>query len=440
MAPFTVLLTVFVCIVSLAIGYFAGAMVTRRNSIRAARERAHQHEREQQLAVQQARLDAEADTREIREDLAAALSRSEGLERQIAQIQANEREKQSRDAETQSLLRHMAPMKDSLGKLEKTLQELEQQRSTQHGELTQQLRTAAQSEERLRGTAESLAAALRSGNTRGQWGEMQLRRVVEASGMVAHLDFTEQAEYTGLERKARPDLVVHLPGHKYLAVDAKVPFTKFLEAEQAKASDDASVARRNALLKEHAKSLRSHITELAARDYPAALGNSPQLVIAFVPSEPLLAAALEADPTILDFAYSNGVALTSPTTLWAVLKAVAHTWQQESLSSEAQKLFTYSRELHKRLGTAAAHLDRLGSSLTQNVKHYNAFVGSIERNVLSSARKIGELNSDDLIQTPRVVDESIRPLTAPELTSPESTVSGDVANPAADEGSHPVEE
>lgn len=422
MTTLTIVSTLLWSLLALLVGFALGTWLTKRSANRAAHDRALAQRQELQLSVQQAKLDAEADSREVREELAAALSRSEGLERQIAHLYESARETQEREAQSQTLMRQMAPMKDSLTKLERSIQEIEQQRSNQHGEITEQLRTAQLSEEKLRGTAESLAAALQSGNTRGQWGEMQLRRVVEASGMVANLDFFEQAEFQGSDRKVRPDLVINLPGKKYLAVDAKVPFAKFLESQQFAGDDDASLAQKNALLKEHAKTLRKHVTALAERDYPAALGTSPQLVIAFVPSESLLAQALETDPGILEFAYSQGVALTSPTTLWAVLKAVAHTWQQEALSGEAQKLFSYSRELHKRLSTAAAHLDRLGASITQNVKHYNAFVGSIERNVLSSARKISELNSDELVQTPRTVDENIRPITAPELTAPELTV------------------
>jgi DNA recombination protein RmuC len=402
-----VLLTGLLCAVGgFIFGRFRGTQLERETH----RQQTVRLQQEAELRVQQTRLEAESSSREVREDLAAALSRAEELEKYTTQLTKAQAEQQERDRQQQAVLRAMAPMKESITKLEHTLAELEQQRATQHGKLTEQLRSAAQSEQKLRGSAEQLAAALQNTNTRGSWGEMQLRRVVEAAGLARHVDFFEQAQFVTDEGRARPDMVVQLPGQKFLVVDAKTPI-----------SDDQS------------KVLRNHIATLAGRDYPEAIGNSPQLVIAFVPSEALLSRAFDADPELLDFAFSHGVALASPVTLLAVLKSVAHSWQQEVLTQEAERLFELSRELHKRLGTAAGHLEKLGKSITNNVKHYNSLIGSLEVKVFPTARQIAELNADEFYAESQPVHEAIRPLAAPEFTDAQDSAEVDNPLPDADE-------
>ncbi|PDQ34886.1 MAG: DNA recombinase [Candidatus Lumbricidophila eiseniae] len=363
----------------------------------------------------------------LREELAATQSTVGGLREQIALVQqqyqevverhrADQKAREERDRAESRVLQELAPVKESLTQMQSKVTELESQRSLQHGEITQQLKAAAESEERLRSTAESLASALRSNNTRGVWGETQLRNVVEAAGLLEHVDFSLQESMTGESGALRPDMTVRLPGGKSIAVDAKVPFNAYLEANQIPATaTGAEAARRSELLKQHVQAVRSHITSLSAKGYWTALDSSPELVIAFIPSESLVSAALETDPTIMDFAFSRRVALASPVTLWSVLKTVAFTWQQDILTNEAKTLFDLSRELYSRLTKTAEHIDKLGRSINGTVKNYNAFIGSLERSVLPTARKLNALDSTKLIPTLTGIEEPTRRLTAPEL-------------------------
>lgn len=372
-------------------------------------------------------------TRHLREELAVAKAQSQGLVDRLRDAQANSERRVELDREEQRVLQQLAPLRESLGKLERSVVEIEQQRASQHGELTEQLRQAARAEEKLRGTAESLASALRSNNTRGLWGETQLRRIIEAAGMLEHVDFEVQQHIQTESGALRPDLVVKLPGGKAIAIDAKVPFDAYLEAQHLDTTSRAAgtseltegerEARRVLLLARHAKAMRDHIIALSGRDYASALGDSPEFVIAFVPSESLLSAALDADPVLLEFAFERRVALASPVSLWAILKSIAFSWRQESLTSEARTLFELGRELNKRLGVSAEHLDKLGRTLSRGVQGYNAYVGSLERQVLPTTRKISALNGDALAE-PTQLDDAVRPLVAPEfagseLTSPE---------------------
>lgn len=375
-------------------------------------------------------LGASSRARGLREQLAAADARAQGLVDRLRDAQANAERRIELDREEQRVLQQLAPLRDSLGKLERSVLDIEQQRAMQHGELTEQLRQAARAEEKLRGTAESLAAALRSNNTRGIWGETQLRRIIEAAGMIEHVDFEVQQHIQTDSGAVRPDLVVKLPGGKSIAIDAKVPFDSYLEAQHLSSASNSGAdgtgaagqlserersERQQALYARHAKALRDHIVALSGRDYAAALGDSPEFVIAFVPSESLLSAALDVDPVLLEFAFERRVALASPVSLWAILKSVAYSWRQESLTSEARTLFELGRELHKRLGVSAGHLDKLGRAMSRGVQNYNAYVGSLERQVLPTARKISALNGDS-IDGPSQLEDAVRPLVAPELT------------------------
>ena len=379
--------------------------------------------------------------RHWREELAVAETRAQGLSDRLRDAQANTERRIELDREEQRVLQQLAPLRDSLGKLERTVVGIEQQRAVQHGELAEQLRQAARAEEKLRGTAEGLASALRSNNTRGLWGETQLRRIIEASGMLEHVDFEVQQHIRTDSGAVRPDMVVKLPGGKSIAIDAKVPFDAYLEAQHLGADHGAGLgasastghggdhagrtehtdhadraARQQQLLARHAKALRDHVIELSGRDYASALGDSPEFVIAFVPSESLLSAALDTDPVLLEFAFERRVALASPVSLWAILKSVAFSWRQESLTSEARTLFELGRELHKRLGVSAGHLDKLGRTLSRSVQGYNAYVGSLERQVLPNARKISALNGAAL-DAPVQLEDAVRPLVAPELAT-----------------------
>ncbi|WP_423923074.1 DNA recombination protein RmuC [Frigoribacterium sp. 2-23] len=312
----------------------------------------------------------------------------------------------------------LSPVAESLHEMQRKVTELESQRAQQYGALNEQLRAAADSEERLRSTAESLASALKSNSTRGVWGETQLRNVVQAAGLLERVDFDVQASITSDAGQGRPDMVIHLPGGKNIAVDAKVPFSSYLEASgiAVTATGDEG-ARRAQLIAQHVKALRGHIDALAGKTYWAGLESSPELVIAFIPSESLVSSALEADPSIMDYAFQKRVALASPVTLWSVLKTIAFSWQQDVVTKEAQALFDLSRELYGRLSTMATHVDKLGRSLRGSVADYNRFVGSLERTVLPSARRLSMLDESKTLPSPSPIEDLPRDLTAPELTT-----------------------
>jgi DNA recombination protein RmuC len=377
---------------------------------------------------------------EIRTDLAAAHTRVDALQEQLRDAQQQYRElverqraeaqeraereraeaqdRAQRERAESKVLEALAPVKQTLTEMQRKVVELETQRHEQHGQLTQQLRTAAESEERLRSTAEALASALRSNSTRGVWGETQLRSVVEAAGLIERVDFSVQSSIHSESGAGRPDMIVHLPGGKSIALDAKVPFNSYLEASQIPATATGTErAQREALLKQHVKAVRDHITALGSKAYWTGLESSPELVIAFIPSESLVSSALEADPSIMEFAFGKRVALASPVTLWSVLKTVAFSWQQDVLTQEAKQLFDLSRTLYTRLATTAGHIEKLGRSLERTIKDYNGFVGSLERQVFPAARKLNALDESKVIGVIEGIEEAPRELTAFELVS-----------------------
>lgn len=348
-----------------------------------------------------------------RERLQSQEARLADFQRRLKELQEAEA---ARIEEDSKVLVALSPVQESLKAVQAKVVELETQRQQQYGELSQQLKSATESEERLRSTAESLASALRSNSTRGVWGETQLRSVVEAAGLIERVDFDVQTSIVSDSGAGRPDMVVHLPGGKNIAVDAKVPFDAYLEASSIPASATGAEGERRAqLMKRHVKALRDHITALGTKGYWNGLDASPELVIAFIPSESLVSSALEADPAIMEFAFGKRVALASPVTLWSVLKTVAFSWQQDVLTQEARQLFDLSQQLYTRLGTTAKHIDKLGRTIDRTVKDYNAFIGSFERQVFPTARKLGALSSESLFPELAPLDESTRELSGHEL-------------------------
>lgn len=400
----------------------------------------------QEAALARVRAEESAARGQLTAELAAATATADQLRERVAELQslqeaARRRQEAEREASAirtahdNTVLQKLAPVSESLQQLRRTFSDLEQQRATQHGELAEQLRTAARSEERLRSTTESLAAALKSNSTRGVWGETQLRSVVEAAGLIERVDFDVQSSISSDAGSGRPDMVVHLPGGKNIAVDSKVPFAAFLEASQIPATaTGAEAARRDALLARHVGAVRDHVTSLGSKAYWQGLESSPELVIAFIPSEALVSAALEADPSLMEFAFGKRVALASPVTLWSVLKTVAFSWQQDVLTRDAKRLFDLSRELYSRLATTAGHIDKLGRSLKASVNDYNRFVGSLERQVLPSARRLQQLDEAKVIPALDGIDEVPRPLSAYELVSDPPEVAAELTptSPAGD--------
>jgi DNA recombination protein RmuC len=336
---------------------------------------------------------------------------------------------ESAAAQDREITSVLSPLRDSLARVERQVATLERDRVDQYARLGQQLETVAASGESLRHQTAALVGALRSSNSRGTWGETQLRRVVEHAGMLARVDFTEQPSATSPEgRTVRPDLVVHLPGGKHLVVDAKAPMTAFLDASS---SDDPTT--RDRLLSAHAKALRGHVDTLASRAYWQTFSPTPEMVVCFVPGDAVLAAALDVDPGLHEDAMAKRVVLASPATLMALLRTVAYTWQQDALAGNARALFEVGRELYERLGTLGSRTSKLGSTLHRAVEDYNALVGTLERRVLVTARRMRDLDlTDTQLTPPEVIESTPRPLTAVELLDDDvsSAELGDVGRQA----------
>jgi DNA recombination protein RmuC len=306
----------------------------------------------------------------------------------------------------------VGPMRETLTRVEQQLRESDLARTRSHAALAEQVDFARQSAEQLRRETQALVTALRRPEARGRWGELQLRRVVELAGMAAHCDFDEQVVIDG---GLRPDMIVRLAGGKNVVVDSKVSLAAYLEA--ASATDDAS---REARLEAHARHLRAHVDQLAAKAYWSALPETPEFVILFIPGEAFLAPALEHDPSLLEHALARRVHIATPTTLVSMLRTAQYAWQQEALSENARAVFELGRELHERLSGMGRHLERVGKSLTNAVGAYNQTVGSLESRVLVSARRLAELGIVDAeLPPPAAVTETPRPLSAPELVAVE---------------------
>lgn len=411
----------------LVVGFAFGALVVRLR-MRGTGDPALAEARQAQLVAEFRVREATARA-EVTAQLAAAEAAVAGLREQLATTQEQYREtverarveakeRESAAAAESRVLQALTPVQETLRTMQAKVSELETQRSRQHGELAQQLKAAAESEERLRATAESLSTALRNNSTRGVWGETQLRAVVESAGMLEHVNFDVQTSIQVDGRPARPDMIVHLPGGKSIPVDAKVPFTSYLEASEIPLTGTpAELARRDELMKKHVKAVRDHIVALGARSYWDGLDSSPEMVVAFIPSESLLSAALEADASIMEFAFGRHVALASPVTLFSVLKTVAVSWRHEAVTSEAKALFDVSRELYGRLTTLATHVDKLGRSIERSVKDYNAFVGSLERQVLPSARRLSRLDETKVLPALSEIEEDTREVSSSDLTA-----------------------
>jgi DNA recombination protein RmuC len=387
------------------------AVLEARHTAALTEVRAHEAAQRASLGAEIASLQATASA--LREQVVDQQAQfREFTERtRLEQVERTERER----AESK-VLQALTPVQETLRTMQQKVTDLETQRTLQHGELTQQLRTASESEERLRITTDSLASALRNNASRGVWGEAQLRNVVESAGLINRVDFNLQSSITSDAGAGRPDMVVRLPGGKFLAVDAKVPYNSYLEASRIPpTATGEEETRRKSLLGQHAKQVKSHVDALSAKTYWAGLESSPDFTVAFIPSEPLLAAALEHDPGLLDYAFSKNIALASPVNLWAVLKTVAFTWQQDVLTEDAKRLFDLSKELYGRLGTLAEHADRLRKSIDNTVSSYNQFASSLENRVLVTARKLDALDESKVIGSPRLVEQQPKQLTALEL-------------------------
>jgi DNA recombination protein RmuC len=392
----------------LMIGLFVGAaaaaaaLAPRLRTLTAAAARATELERElvrAQSDLEHERARAEdrlATLKDAQERLSTsfkALS-AEALQSSMAQLTelaraqlkaAQVEAKGDLEKRQQAVEQLVGPLKDQLGRVDAQLLRLDQERRESRGRLEAQLRTLTETGEKLRTETGALVTALRKPNTRGQWGQMQLRNVVELAGMVRYCDFVEQSSLAGEESYLRPDLVVSMPGGKHVVVDAKAPLQGVLDAYEARDEEE-----REHHLRSHARLLRKHVKTLADKAYWDKLDSAPDFVVMFLPGEHLYGAALEADPELLEDAMAQRVLIATPTTLLALLRAVGYGWQQERVAESAQAVSELGRELHTRIVKLSGLMATLGSRLNSAVRAYNETVGSYEARVLPSARRFAD--------------------------------------------------
>lgn len=296
------------------------------------------------------------------------------------------------------------PIKSALDGVGQKLGDLEKSRVGAYEALKQQVGDLIISQNSLKNETSRLVSALKTPNTRGRWGEIQLRRVVELSGMVEHCDFQEQIAISNTDTKIRPDMVIYYPGNKQVVVDSKVPLTAYL-----KSLETSNDVERKILLKDHAKQLRDHVIKLSKKEYWSQFQDSPEFVIMFLPGEIFFSVAVEQDPELIEFAMREKVLITTPTTLLALLHTIAWGWRQENLAENAKQIVKMGQELYKRLSDLSQRFANLGKSITSTVNNYNQTVATLEGRVLVSARKFTEIeNHEKNIIELSEIDNSVR--------------------------------
>ena len=334
---------------------------------------------------------------------------------QAAAIQANQQDQENK------VLVQLGPVKQQLQQMHDVVQRLEKERTEQFSSISEQLRTAVETDENLRKQTQQLSQALSSNSLRGVWGETQLRKLVELAGLIKHADFSEQATITTDTGMGRADMVINLPGGKSLAIDSKVPFSAYQEASAiSELATGEEASRRDRLIKDHVAAVRKHIDDLGSKAYWTGLDSSPDFVICFLPSESLLSAALDSDPALMEYAFKKNVALSSPVSLFSVLKTINYIWRQNADESQVRSMIKLGRELYERVGKLATLTSDLGNKLTSTVKSYNAFVSSLESRMLVTARKLNDLDENELgidsIGEPKQIEESPTAMTSKELS------------------------
>jgi DNA recombination protein RmuC len=301
----------------------------------------------------------------------------------------------------------VAPMLASLEKVDEQIRAMEKERGTAYGALRQQMVAVTETQEKLREATGSLVSALKAPAVRGQWGEMQLRRVVELAGMVEYCDFVEQETFEGEDGRLRPDMIIRAAGGRQIVVDAKVPLSAYLEAREAK--DDNT---RAAKLRQHAAQVQSHIGKLAAKSYWEGLAAAPEIVVMFLPGEPLYGVALEQMPGLIEEGYARGVLVATPTTLLGLLRTVSFGWREERLAENAQRISDEGRRLHERIATVLDHFGDLGNALNQSVKHFNRARNSFNARVVVSARRLEDLDARGKKELVEVEEIEVRAATS----------------------------
>jgi len=358
-------------------------------------------------------------------ELTSKLAGLEATEKELrAQLlkadQAAESQAVQQDRENKVLVQ-LEPVKQQLKQMQDVVQRLERERAEQFSSISEQLRTAIQTDENLRKQTQQLSQALSSNSLRGVWGETQLRKLVELAGLIKHADFSEQATISTDTGIGRADMVINLPGGKSLAIDSKVPFSAYQEASAiSELATGEEASRRDRLIKDHVAAVRKHIDDLGNKAYWTGLDSSPDFVICFLPSESLLSAALDSDPALMEYAFKKNVALSSPVSLFSVLKTINYIWRQNADESQVRSMIKLGRELYERVGKLATLTSDLGNKLTSTVKSYNAFVSSLESRMLVTARKLNDLDENELgidsIVEPKQIEESPTAMTSKELS------------------------